>query len=80
MNWPELDLWSKLAEIFKTNIIIITIDQFSDPHIYKTEKIYDTINVIYNHSGIFDTLAQKDGAGNLMTSFKRDDITINALQ
>lgn len=79
-NWQWLGLWSKLASVFKLNIIVITADNpFIAPTIYKTGNSHPRTAVIYNHSGIFDTVGQRDAKGDLVTVFPKDDITINQL-
>jgi hypothetical protein len=79
-NWQWLGLWQKIAAVFKLNIVIITADSpFTAPTIYRTGNAHPRTAVIYNHDGAFDTLGQRDGAGNLITVFDKNDITINQL-
>ncbi len=79
-NWQWLDLWGVIAAIFKLNITVITVDNlFTAPNIYKTGDKYDKTAVIYNSGGVFDTIAQRDAKNNLVTVFKKEDITINQL-
>lgn len=80
LNWPQLELWPTIAKIFKTSIIIITADNpYSTPNINKVMGDYDTIIVLYMHDGSFETLAQEEANGNLITSFPKADITIGEL-
>ena len=79
-NWQWLGLWQKIAAVFKLNIVIITADSpFTAPTIYRTGNAHPRTAVIYNHDGAFDTLGQRDGTGNLITVFDKNDITINQL-
>jgi hypothetical protein len=79
-NWTWLDLWENIARIFKFNIVIITADSpFTIPTIYKTKSIYEKTVIVYSHDGVFDVVSQKDGNGDLVTIFAKDDVTINIL-
>ncbi len=79
-NWQWLDLWEKIAAIFKHNIVVVTVDNpFTAPHIYRTSGGHSKTVVVYNHHGSFDTLSQEDADKNLITVFSNEDITINEL-
>ena len=78
-NWQWLGLWEKIASVFKINIVVVTESAFTAPTIYKTGNVHPRTAVIYSHDGSFDTLGQRDADGNLVTVFKKEDITINQL-
>lgn len=80
-NWQWLELWTSLEDILKANIVVIGDDSpFVKPTIYRTGDDKPITLVLYKHAGHFDVLAQEEASGNLVTSFKREDIVIDQLR
>lgn len=78
--WPWLGLWGILANIFKHNIAIVTMDNpFTNPIVYNTGDKHPRTMVLFNYNGVFDVLSQRTSDGKLVTSFQTSDITTNSL-
>jgi len=81
-NWTWLGLWNEyILPTFKTNVLLITGGQFTTDYttiLYNKDNYKYTI-ILYYNNGVYDTIAQVDGNGNLITKFLKDDITLISL-